>query len=140
MRDDQRRASVDSAEHEEVTRQRYDFLRRSPGPRAAVVCLDDQQVVAGGIDRRGGVEAEAGERALVLAQVVAVEPDIGDGADAVELQEVATACAGAGALNFNRYQPVPGTLLDCGERSMPSLPIRFQVWGTVTCSHPESSN
>ncbi len=90
IRDDQRDRPVEPAVDEEVARQRDDVLGRRARRRHAVVGLDHQHIVAG-LDRLGRVEAEALEGALVLAEILPVQPDIGDLADPVELHEIALA-------------------------------------------------
>ncbi len=76
--------------HEEIAEQRNDVLGRGAGIALAIVGAHRDHVSAG---RQviGDVEAEPAECALVLGHMTSVHPDIGDVADAVELQEMAFA-------------------------------------------------
>src|SRR6202011_4059273 len=83
------------------------------------------QIVACRIDCGRSVETESGERALVFTQVVTIQPDVGNGADCVELQKVATTLRRGRRLEL---QPVPaGALYVVGLRG----PLRALVTDPV---------
>jgi hypothetical protein len=56
--------------------------------RTAVVGPYHQKVLAGWLDRGRDVETESGKGSGMLAEIVSVQPNIGNDADPVELKKV----------------------------------------------------
>ena len=81
---DQRDGPVKSAEDREIPAQ------RGNGPGWAVVHPDRENVLPG-CERPGQIEAERGVSTLVTPDIIAVEPDLGGGRRAIELDEQAPA-------------------------------------------------
>src|SRR5258708_2233899 len=75
------KVAIDATEEGEICAQGRDIRVKG------IVNLHGNDVVRADHDVGGHVEGKRGEPALVLAQIVAVEPDVGDQERAIEFQE-----------------------------------------------------
>ncbi len=101
--DQERHAAINAPKHEEIARQRDHRRRTRPGLRLAVVRLHNQDVVTRSVDGGRRIETEPRKRASMLAEVVTVQPDIGNRPDAVKLEKVTANLPGRG----REPQPIP---------------------------------
>ena len=101
-RGDERHPAIQAARHVEVAAERSDGGQVAVRQGRAIVGLDQQHVLLAAQELARHVEPERGKGALVLPELLAVEPDVGDDAGAVELQPLRRARA-----RTVEFQPVP---------------------------------
>ena len=108
IRRDQRDPAIDAAVDEEIAGQRNDMFGRATHRRLGVVGFHRDDIRRPRFPLRGDIETEAAERALVLADMHAVDPDIGNRADCGEIEIVALVAGGwRGVIG----QPIPAHAL-----------------------------
>lgn len=84
------RRPINSAVHEEVAERWNGVLCRAAGSRLAVVGAHQQNIVSSEVEALGQLGAKPGERAGMMRDVPANEPNVGDVADRAELDEMAS--------------------------------------------------
>ena len=84
---DQRHAAIQPAMDEEIAPQRDDMLGAAARLGLAVVRAHDDDIRLPRLQLVGYIEAKAREGALVLPDMLAVDPKVGDRTDAIELQD-----------------------------------------------------